>query len=326
MKKLPLLLLLLIAIFASLLLLTLRQTASPPAASQTERYSPSAIPLNTTEREDRFDFVAYGDTRRGHDTHRTLVEHIIALNPDLVINTGDLVQSGRNDAEWETFLEIIELLAEKIPYYTIRGNHDKGRGNYEKRFSPPNDSGTDRYYSFDYKNVHFVGLDTSDPINKMSSQQYWLEMDLAETDKPHIIVFFHHPPFGITAGRGDNARVKKAFHNLFVKHNVNLVIAGHDHLYYRTRRNGVTYITTGGGGAPLYKTDDQLPRLTDDVWAEANHIVHFTVTGVLLKGTAIDIDGKIRDTFTIASRSQTKRIKVKSEKPEASTQTDTVRP
>lgn len=302
MKKLALLFILLIAIFAVLIWLTVRQTASPPDLLQITRYTPSAVPSQPADREVRFDFAAYGDTRDGHSEHRKLVKYMIALNPELVINTGDLVHHGRKDQEWDIFMEIIEPLAEKIPYYTIRGNHDTGRNNYEKRFAPPNDSGTDRYYTFDYKNVHFVGLDTNESAGVWREQQRWLENALATTDKSHIILFFHHPPFGITNNRGDNNRIIKAFHNLFVKHNVNLVIAGHDHLYYRTNRDGVTYITTGGGGAPLYDVDPKLPHLPDDVWGKYHHIVHFTVAGRLIKGVVIDVEGKIRDSFALTSR------------------------
>jgi 3',5'-cyclic AMP phosphodiesterase CpdA len=302
MKKLTLLFLLLIVVFAILLSLTLRQPATPLSASEIVRYSPSAIPAQPVDRADRFDFIVYGDTRNGHATHRTLIDHMLALNPDLVLSTGDLVSQGRRNHEWDTFLEIIKPLAQKVPYYTIRGNHDKGRNNYEKRFAPPNNSGTDRYYSFDYKSVHFIGLDTNQRGLNASKQRDWLVQDLVATDKPHIIAFFHHPPFGVTKGRGDNERIKKAFHDLFVKHGVNLVTVGHNHLYYRTQRNGVTYITTGGGGAPLHNVDGELPRLPDDVWGLYHHLVHITVTGELMKGAVIDTEGKIRDSFTVITR------------------------
>ena len=311
MKKLIFLFLLLVTVSAILLLLTLQQPATPPSASQMVCYVPSAIPAQPADRADRFDFIAYGDTRNGHAEHQKLIDHMSALNPDLVIHTGDLVDKGRKPDEWDTFLQLITPLAQKVPYYTVRGNHDKGRKNYEKYFAPPNDSGTERYYAFDHRNVHFIGLDTNESIGKMSPQRYWLEKALAETDGPHIIPFFHHPPFGITRGRGDNKRVKKAFHELFVKHDVNLVLAGHDHLYYRTRRDGVMYITTGGGGAPLHHVNPASPRLPDDAWGEYHHLVHFSVTGGFIKGTVIDIDGKIRDSFTVTSR---RRAQAKTEK------------
>ena len=35
------------------------------------------------------------------------------------------------------------------------------------------------------------------------------------------------------------------------RHDVQLVLAGHDHNYQRHEKNGVVYIVTGGGGAPL---------------------------------------------------------------------------
>jgi 3',5'-cyclic AMP phosphodiesterase CpdA len=302
MKKLALLFILFIAVFGVLICLALLQTASSPDSSQITRYVPSAVPSQPVDRETHFDFVAYGDTRDGHSEHRQLVKNMIALNPELVINTGDLVHHGRKDQEWGIFMKIIEPLAEKIPYYTVRGNHDTGRNNYEKRFAPPNDSGTDRYYTFNYKNVHFIGLDTNESTGVWREQRRWLEEALATTDKSHIVVFFHHPPFSITNKRGDNNRIIKAFHNLFVEHEVNLVIAGHDHLYYRTNRDGVTYVTTGGGGAPLYDVDRKLPHLPDDVWGKYHHIVHFTVTGRLIKGVVIDVDRKIRDSFAITSR------------------------
>jgi predicted phosphodiesterase len=304
MKKLLPLFALLAAVFVILLWLTLRQPAPPISTAQVARYSPSAIPPRPAGSAERFDFVAYGDSRNGHEIHRKLIAHMVSLNPDLAINTGDLVNRGRNDKEWDAFIEIITPLAEKIPYYTIRGNHDKGKRNYERRFAPPNDSGTDLYYAFDYKNAHFVGLDTSESVGTLSPQRYWLDKDLSATQQPHIIVFFHHPPFGVAKGRGDNERIKKAFHDLFVKHGVNLVLAGHDHLYYRTQRDGVMYVTTGGGGAPLHDIDEMLPRLANDVWGKYNHLAHLTVTGGLIKGTVIDVDGNIRDSFTVASRRQ----------------------
>src|SRR5262249_1765974 len=39
---------------------------------------------------------------------------------------------------------------------------------------------------------------------------------------------------------------------LFERHRVRAVFAGHDHAYERMERNGVRYFVSGGGGAPLY--------------------------------------------------------------------------
>ena len=46
--------------------------------------------------------------------------------------------------------------------------------------------------------------------------------------------------------------VREQFHDIFVEHGVDIVFAGHDHYYYRTVRDDIQYVVTGGGGAPLY--------------------------------------------------------------------------
>ena len=38
----------------------------------------------------------------------------------------------------------------------------------------------------------------------------------------------------------------------FEEYGVNVVFQGHDHNYERLEKNGIIYITSGGGGAPLY--------------------------------------------------------------------------
>ena len=55
---------------------------------------------------------------------------------------------------------------------------------------------------------------------------------------------------------GSELDARRAFSPIFEKHDVDLVIAGHDHHYERTKRqNGVEYIVTGGGGAATYPVD-----------------------------------------------------------------------
>src|SRR5262249_29618757 len=39
---------------------------------------------------------------------------------------------------------------------------------------------------------------------------------------------------------------------ILARHHVDLLLAGHDHLYQRGEAGGVRYIVTGGGGAGLY--------------------------------------------------------------------------
>nr|NIV34386.1 hypothetical protein [Anaerolineae bacterium] len=47
----------------------------------------------------------------------------------------------------------------------------------------------------------------------------------------------------------------EGFMALMAEQQVDYVFAGHIHAYAREERDGVTYIITGGAGAPLYGTD-----------------------------------------------------------------------
>ena len=51
-------------------------------------------------------------------------------------------------------------------------------------------------------------------------------------------------------------------HPLFLEHRVSLVLCGHNHAYERFERDGLTYVTDGGGGALLYSVTKQLEEGT----------------------------------------------------------------
>jgi hypothetical protein len=62
-----------------------------------------------------------------------------------------------------------------------------------------------------------------------------------------------------------------------LQYGVDLVFSGHDHYYYRTVRNGVTYITTGGAGADLYTNEDTSEWQDGDVFFSEYHYCNITV-------------------------------------------------
>jgi 3',5'-cyclic AMP phosphodiesterase CpdA len=127
------------------------------------------------------------------------------------------------------------------------GNHDvrvnRGRYEFDLLGMPA------RYYRRRVEDIAFFLLDST-WINR--AQTRWLARSLAASTASWKIVAFHHPAFSCGVYRGDR-RVRRRWVPLFERHDVDLVLSGHDHNYQRFGpRRGVTYLVHGGGGARLY--------------------------------------------------------------------------
>jgi 3',5'-cyclic AMP phosphodiesterase CpdA len=221
-------------------------------------------------------FAAYGDTRDNHDVHRDVVAKVMGFQPALVLQTGDLVHHGDAADEWAVFDDITAAMRRTVAYYPARGNHDvSANGYYEARVTSPVLSGNKLHYSFERGGVHFIALDTQEALAPGSAQRRWLEEDLGQAQAAGrlIVPFFHKAIFSVGphAGEPDVVALRPILHPLFRKYGVKLVFQGHDHIYYRTVRDGITYVVTGGGGAPLYDLAHQDMAIPGDVSEKVNH-------------------------------------------------------
>jgi len=206
-----------------------------------------------------FRFVAYGDNRNDPIVATHVIGRISQYNPSLVLQTGDMAQNGKIWQYSAYFFTPSASLMKNTPVFTSVGNHDlRWSGStkeYRELFNLPTNSadGTEAYYSFDYGMVHFVSLNTAllphayisgyISATRTAEMTTWLKKDLAATKKPWKVIFFHRPTY-----LGD---VNTAFRKIFEDNDVNLVFSGHIHDYDSHYLDGVTYITTGGGGAGL---------------------------------------------------------------------------
>lgn len=192
--------------------------------------------------------------------------------PDVVLHTGDLIESAASEADIRKRFAAATVLLNglRAPWYLTAGDHD---------VNPPifKQNSTDRsretlfkqlygavnpaaartlYYSFDVKNYHIVVLYAlehlhTDPrwgnvfLSQISDAQFeWLEDDLiANTpNKAGVIVLLHQPLWYNWKGW---ARV----HALLARHKVNSVIAGHFHYnQQQTAIDGIDYRVVGSTG------------------------------------------------------------------------------
>ena len=245
-------------------------------------------------RADTFSFIAYGDTRSHPDDHAAVIRAIVRLRPEFVLQSGDLVAAGGNPHQWTQFDGIIApLRSARIAYYPSRGNHDVGPY-YIKEVREPYDSGTGYYYGFTRHGARFLMMDSLDPqgYGPGTPQGTWITQQLAAAQRAHALCFvmFHEAPFSV-GPHGPTPEAQRYLHPLFVKYKPTAVFCGHDHLYYRTTRDGVTYFVTGGGGAPLYDPVHHGIAIAGDVYCTTHHVIKCDVAGRKVTFTAISLDG-----------------------------------
>ncbi|MFH1749554.1 MAG: metallophosphoesterase, partial [bacterium] len=203
------------------------------------------------ERFADYSVAIYGDSRSGHSTHQALVNKIRQTDPEVTLHTGDLVSSGDSDSDWDYFNNITNELRSETSFYPTIGNHELPIADYLANFELPNN---EQWYSIDDNNVHYIILDSTSDISLGSAQYIWLENDLNNigVDINFTVVVFHHPPYNTGSHDEDEAGFQTNIVPLFESKGVDIVFNGHDHNYERSLVNGIYYIVTGGGGAPLY--------------------------------------------------------------------------
>ena len=254
------------------------------------------------DEDSRFSFAVVGDSGSGGKGQLAVAALLGRLRPDLILHTGDVVYPAGQERHYDRrFFAPYRNLIKSVPVFPVLGNHDVRKGNgaaFLENFHPPLGSpgSTKRYYSFDWGNTHFVALDSElyhgDRGSNPEEQRDFLERDLATTRKRWRIVYLHRSPYGSSRHGGDE-KVREDLEPFFVKHGVDLVFSGHDHVYERTVPiRGVTYVVSGGGGRRLYPAGNG--ELTASS-VSAHHAVLVRVSGSRLLLEAVEVGGKVVD-------------------------------
>jgi 3',5'-cyclic AMP phosphodiesterase CpdA len=236
------------------------------------------------------------------------VDAVVKTDPDFVLHTGDLVADGYDTAQWPVFFDIERELLRKTVFFPVLGNHERDNARFHEFFDVKTP-----YYSFNWGSAHFALLD-SDLINYSGSaiardrfwdeQIRWLDEDLEKSQKADFrFVIMHHP--AITVNQKNVGHVSKeaaALVPLFERQKVTAVFAGHDHNYQRHVKNGVQYIVTGGGGAPLSPADPPLPDGITKKVESVEHFVTIKVEGDRARVEVIALDGRVIESVELAAK------------------------
>lgn len=173
---------------------------------------------------------------------------------DLMLMLGDNAYNHGTDYEFQRALfDVYPEILRQTPIWSTLGNHDTGQLSdppaelpYFDIFNFPTEgeaggfpSRTERYYSFDYGNVHFISLDSMTSARTPGSLMLtWLESDLSRNTKPWVIAFWHHSPYSKGSHYSDDEVEMSEMRNYAVpileRYGVDLVLGGHSHSYERS--------------------------------------------------------------------------------------------
>lgn len=244
-------------------------------------------------------FIACGDSRQGAKGIKNNVQHFIDIDPDFWLFSGDFTDLG-TQGEWDEWWNAIGPALSESPFMPVIGNHELIASVYFGNFALPRYpnagelSGLQEHvWSFDYGNLHVVGLDSNVTSSK-TKQKTWLEADLAaasaDEDIDWIIVMVHYPFF--SASNHGSTTDLHSWLPVLEQYGVDLTIAGHDHDYERTypiaaktvvaEGTGVRHIVAGGFYTPGYGNG-------------SNWFTEYSVHGDLNNYLVIEIEGKTLD-------------------------------
>jgi 3',5'-cyclic AMP phosphodiesterase CpdA len=217
--------------------------APPPTAGAGGVMAPTA--------ESSVRFAVLGDTGTGDRAQYQVGEQLAKARAtfpfEFVIMLGDNMYGSERPQDYQRKFELPykAILDANVPFYASLGNHDDPN----QRFYKPFNMNEQRYYSFKKDKlgnpgVRFFALDS----NYMSPEQLqWLEKELAASDSPWKIAFFHHPLYSSGERHGSELDLRAQLEPLFLKYSMTVVFAGHEHFYERLHpQKGVHYFTAGG--------------------------------------------------------------------------------
>ena len=140
----------------------------------------------------------------------------------------------------------------------------------------------------------------------MIEQAEWLEKTFQDNPNNWTIIAFHHPVFSSVKKR-DNAALRDLWKPIFDKHQVDLVLQGHDHIYARGRNlrhslnifnkeSGTMYVTSVSG-PKMYRL--RSTRWMDRAGENLQLFQVISVTQDILHFKALTVTGELYDSFDL---------------------------
>ena len=241
-----------------------------------------------------FRFAAFGDTRTNHSVHQAVIDAVSRQEVDFFVHTGDMVERGGQEPEWDAFFRIEGPLMAKAPIFPAIGNHDMSpRDYFGQYFLTARWADSLSYYFQDWGDLRIIAIDAGIECRDGCVQNWFARKALDEGAKKGMLMMLtlHLPPYS-SGAHGSYELIQDTIDDLATEYGVEIVFTGHDHNYERTKLiKGVTYIVSGAAGAPIRPVKQQY---FSEVVRTEPHYVLLDVNRDRIALRAINVDG---DTF-----------------------------
>lgn len=287
-----------------------------PAEEKTEEAKPAETTAPAPVAEPiAFSFAVLGDAQYAkpgvYGGLQKSIKKITALNADFIIAMGDRVSScdSKNECKeklltWKSFLG---KYSSKV--YSVQGNHDrtgreKADSAWQEVFNLPTNGPagySELVYSFNFKNSHFVILDSEKPEEHIinGTQRAWLEQDLNKNKLANTFIFFHEPAYPVSSKIKESLDVKPgerdALWNIITRHKATAVFVGHEHIHSRRQINGVYQF--GFGNTESFDHEMPVPGVAEYAYRGQNFgLVEVKDKEITVK--VYSVDGSLLNTKT----------------------------
>ena len=237
----------------------------------------------------------FGDGSKGmHVTAQKFADLHARCEFDTVITVGDNIYGSERPQDFEDKFEIPfkAVLDKGVKFYASLGNHDDPN----QRFYKPFNMDEKRYYTVAKKNVELFALDS----NYMDRKQLeWLEAQMKGSKAEWKIPYFHHPLYSSGGAHGSSVDLREVLEPIFLRHGVQVVFAGHDHFYERTKPQKGIYHFVAGSTGKLRKGDVRKSGFTAASFDTGRAVVVIEVADDALFFRAVSEQGKVVDSGCI---------------------------
>lgn len=265
--------------------------------------APQSFHVPPCREADRVEFAFITDTQLYVDVVHQLSGQV-SKTADFVLHGGDIVQRGGADDHWKGYHAAARPFGRRIATASTVGNHERFWDDDYSRFRAHfTDGAPETWYTFSSGPVDVVVLNSEDiedaEIN--DPQLAWLERTLAglaarpDASARWRVVVTHHAPFSSSLANawfvpiGRSRQMREEYVPLFEEHGVDLVLAGHAHIFERSRRGGVEYIVGGPAGGLMGLPGADNPASI--VRARDRTLSHLEMDAQTLTVRTHDVDG-----------------------------------